>query len=284
MVAMHYTLWIVSPSEAYSHSRCFFECAWSLRDAFKELGHECKIVREHPAKEGIRSNVVVLGGHLAHPDDMLYLEKPVVWQLEQMPQREMTPWLNAYLEVMRRAAAVWDYSRMNIGALKDYGIEAGLLEVGYMPCLTRIESVAEPDIDCLFIGSMSPRRAQVLRGIEAAGRKVVHAFDCYGVKRDALIARSKVVVNIHYYASKLWEIVRCSYLLSNRKFIVSEYGLDNQLEEKYYDACAFTEYDNLVDTCLKYLADEEGRNKIAERGHNFFKIQSQTEFLRRVLQ
>lgn len=235
-----------------------------------------------------RENVIILGAHLLHPNDMLYLKSPIVWQLEQMPdesdeERARAQWTATYVEILRRAA-VWDYSRVNIATLKGLGIEAKLLEVGYASCLTRVENVVNPDIDVLHIGSFNDRRAHILQGLTDAGVKVVHAFDCYGVKRDMLVARAKIVINIHFFSSKIWEIVRCSYLLSNRKFIVSEYGNDKQLEEKYYEACAFSEYENLVDTCLKYLCDDGKREALANRGLEIFKEKSQVEYLRRVLQ
>lgn len=276
----NYTLWIVSP---YSHSQCFTEAAQSLQSAFVELGHGCEIVTQPPMQ---RENVVILGGHLLHPDDVGFLKQPIIWNLEQIPgegdARNSAPLTSTYLGILR-SAEVWDYSRRNQEELLKLGISSRLLEVGYSSCLTRIENVTNPDIDVLFVGSLNERRAHILRELQANDVKVVHAFDCYGVKRDALVARAKVVLNCHHYASKIWEIVRCSYLLSNRKFIVSEYGLDKKLEEKYYEACVFAEYDDLVDTCLKYLAEEEGRNRIAQRGYEIFKAQSQTEYLKQVL-
>lgn len=282
---MNYTIWIVQPTPQYSHSLCFMECAEALRAAFIEMGHGCEIVTTPPMS---RENVVIMGAHLLHPDDMYHLKKPVIWQLEQMPDDGDVVRLNAPLtDTYRRNlgnAEVWDYSRVNIASLKKMGIEAKLLEVGYSDCLTRIENVAEPDLDVIFIGSMNQRRAHVLQGLQAAGVKVVHAFDCYGVKRDALIARAKVVLNFHFYESKLFEVVRCSYMLANRKCVVSEIGLDKQLEEPYANGICFDAYDRLVDRTLDLLAHDDEREELALRGFEIMKGRSQAEFLRRVLQ
>ena len=59
----------------------------------------------------------------------------------------------------------------------------------------------------------------------------MHPFNAYGGKRDALIARAKVVLNIHYYAAQVFEIVRVSYLLANSKAVVTEIGPDTDLDE-----------------------------------------------------
>lgn len=278
---MNYTLWIVTP---YSHSQCFAEVAQSLQAAFGELGHGCEITTDFPLT---KDNVIILGGHLLHPDDMLHFKNPVIWNLEQIPDEGDVIRLDAPLtEIYRKnlgMAEVWDYSGVNIAALKRMGIEAKLLEVGYSKCLTRIENVPDPDIDVLFIGSMNQRRAHVLQGLQAQDVKVVHAFDCYGVKRDALIARAKVVLNVHYYPAKLFEIVRCSYLMANRKCVVSEVGLDEDLEKPYYGAVAFNSYDSLVDQCLSILKNDEYRKEWEIAAFDRFKERSQTEYLRRVL-
>lgn len=290
---MNYTLWIVYPNESYTHSQAFTEVAEALQAAFKELGHGCDVVKKHPIMHGVRGNVIILGAHLLHPDDLLYLDAPVVWQLEQMPGegdvRDGQPLTANYLEILKQVE-VWDYSRVNVETLAKLRIEAKLLEIGYMPCLTKIENVVEPDIDLLFIGSMNQRRAHILQGVQAAGKKVVHAFDCYGVKRDALIARAKVVANIHYYEAKIFEIARCSYLMANRKAVVSEVGLDKQLEEPYFlgrsimdVAIQFMPYEGVVDRCLSLLKNDEWRERTAQKGFEVFKQRSQAEFLRDIL-
>lgn len=278
---MNYTIWIVSP---YSHSRCFEEVSQSLNAAFKDLGHNCEITTFLPLN---RENVIVLGAHLLHPDDMLYLNNPTIWNLEQIPSegddRENTPLTSVYLEILKQAT-VWDYSQLNIETLKSLGIEAKLLEVGYMPTLTRIENSPVPDIDVLFIGSLNERRKHILEKITHAGVKVVHAFDCYGVKRDALIARAKIVANIHYYPAKIFEIVRCSYLMANRKFVISENGEDIDLEYPFIGCMPFCDYGEIVSTCLEYLRNTENREAAAQRSFEIFSKRCQVEFLRRVLQ
>lgn len=281
-VAMQYILWIVSP---YSHSECFREVAECLQSALIEFGHICEITTVPPT---IRDNVIIIGAHLLHPSDILYLKSPIVWQLEQMPdesdwERSRTPWTATYIEILKRAE-VWDYSLVNISTLAKLGIEAKLLEVGYTPTLTRVKDLEYPDIDVLFLGSMNKRRAEVLRGIQASGANVIHAFDCYGVKRDALVSRAKVVINVHFYNAKIWEIVRCSYMMANRKCVVSEIGLDKELEGPFYDGIAFTDYDRLVSRCVDLLDDDNARFELAKKGFDIFTKKSQVEYLRKVLQ
>ena len=54
------------------------------------------------------------------------------------------------------------------------------------------------------------------------GINVKALFGVYGRERDKLIARSKIVLNMHHYSSQIFEIVRVFYLLTNRKAVVAE--------------------------------------------------------------
>jgi hypothetical protein len=58
----------------------------------------------------------------------------------------------------------------------------------------------------------------------------------YREERDRLIARAKVVLNMHYYDARVFEIVRVSYLLSNEKAVVAECGATTTIEPDIRDA------------------------------------------------
>ena len=126
---------------------------------------------------------------------------------------------------------------------------------------------------------MNERRQAVIDALNARGHNAVAVSDLYGKERDALIARAKIVVNVHYYAAQIFEIARVSYLLANRGFVVSETGVDKDLEDYYADGIAFAEYDQLVERCVSFLGDEDSRARIATRGHELFKAKPQSKIL-----
>ena len=269
-----FCIWIVTPPN-YLHSRCFEEVALSLREAFAALGHDAPIVTDAVDVVG---TAVALGGHflprLPHPRDL------IVYNLEQLAGNadRIVP---GYMDILRRYP-VWDYSQRNIADLAAVGVKAALCGIGYMPGLTRIPPAAK-DIDVLFIGSMNPRRGEVLDQIQAQGAKVQVVFNCYGAERDALIARAKLVLNVHFYEAKLFEIVRVSYLLANRVCVVSESGLDNELEMPFLGGVAFASYGGLAQACLRLLGHEAARGRIAEKGFRQMQALPQTDMLRRAL-
>ena len=271
----NYCIYQVSP-EGYIHSRCVDEVALSLHYGFKELGYDAPIVKSPDKITGVP---IILGGNLLTPNDSLP-QDAIIYQLEQIYPG--SPWLtNTYVDILRRFK-VWDYSRANIAALSAFGINASLCEIGYVPALTCIENNPEPDIDVIHIGALNPRRLKILNELSTKC-KVVAVSNLYGVSRDALIARAKIILNLHFFEAKVFEIVRCSYMMTNRKCVVSETGADKQLEEPYADGVSFVPYNNLVDRCLYLLGNSEEREKIARRGFEVFSQRKQSDFLKAVL-
>jgi hypothetical protein len=270
-----FCIWIVTPPGA-THSRGFDEVALSLSEAFAALGMDAPIVTE---AADITGTAIVLGPHLL--DRAFPSRDMILYNLEQVYQNPllMTP---AYGELLKRFP-VWDYSSRNIATLAAEGIAARLCGIGYTPGLTRIPQAAVKDIDVLFVGSINPRRGQILDEIKAQGAAVQVAFNCYGAQRDALIARAKIVLNLHFYPAKLFEIVRVSYLLANRVCVVSETGHDSELESPFLGGVAFAGYAGLPVACRRLLADDAARDRIAQKGFEQMRALSQVDMLKRVL-
>ena len=111
-------------------------------------------------------------------------------------------------------------------------------------------------------------------------RRTGHASDA---ERDAFLARSKIMLNVHYYESRLFEIVRVSYLLANRKCVVSETGADRAIEQQFEPGIAFAPYEKLAETCIGLLKDAAARGATAEAGLARIKSMPQTEYLRQAL-
>ena len=264
-----YSVWIVSPA-GYSHSRCFEEVALSLHEAFAALGYHAPIVTK---PEHVTGTTLVLGCNLLAALKQRLPERFILYNLEQISRD--SAWLSAEYVRLLRGHRVWDYSPHNVRALSELGIQAVLCEIGYMPGLSRLPLSSEPDIDVLFVGSMNERRERVLRLLAAAGKRVHVGFDVYGSERDALYARAKLVLNVHYYEAKVLEIVRVSYLLANRVCVVSETGQDLDLEGELSDAMAFAPYEQLAERCLELLDDDTQRRAISERGFERFSTRSQ---------
>ena len=277
-----FTIWLIkSPVRDYQHIRCFEEVAQSLQHAFRQLGYDVPIVRELSQARG---RVIAMGGRILHEVTDPLPEGLIIYNFEQV--HENGQWFEPgfpYINFLRRYP-VWDYSYRNIEALKKLGVnDVTYCGIGYAPLLSRIDSSPVQDIDVLFVGTPHPRRDYILNELRKRGLNVHVVHGQYGVERDAFIARSKIVINIHMQPANVFEIVRVSYLLANAKCVVSEVGDDKLLEVPFSDAVVFAAYEDLVETCIEYVNDDAKRRKQEQKALSEFAAMPQRPMLEQTL-
>ena len=257
---MRFAVSVVTPFN-YPHSAAFDEVALTLQYGLQALGHDAVVSTR---LDNRKRRHLVLGANLLQKYPAPVPDDAVFYNLEQISPD--SAWFKAGLIDVLRTRPCWDYSRANAAALAHAGADVrAVLPLGYAPALTRI-APAEEDIDVLFYGSLNERRAVVLRELTRRGLRVKHLFGVYGTERDAWIARARIVLNMHYFEAKVFEAVRVTYLLANRRFVVSERGCDSAEEANYADGVAFSAYDDLADTCDRFLAQPHERRRVADAG------------------
>ncbi|MBV5325149.1 MAG: hypothetical protein J0626_07710, partial [Rhodospirillaceae bacterium] len=226
---------IISPP-GYEHAAAFAEMAETLAYGFNALGHHATIATNTFLPDALN---VVLGSHML-PAPMIGQLPPdtVVYNLEQI-EDELFHWAPQLKDIFARFE-VWDYSLRNIARLGEQGLASRIhhLPVGTMPELTRIKPAQTQDIDVLFYGVVSERRRVILKAIQDSGLNVAAVFGCYGAARDALIARAKLVLSLHKHEAQVFEVVRVSYLLANRKAVVAEVNDTTAIDSDLYEAVA----------------------------------------------
>lgn len=153
-------------------------------------------------------------------------------------------------ENVLRNNIVLDYNRKNVEYLKSLGIDAFHCPYGFHESLVRTTK-KEKDIDVLVVGSVNPRRERLLKQFIRPDLNFIWIKSgAYGARLDELIARAKVVLNIHYCEPHPLEVFRLNYLMANRVNIVSEKCWDDEVNRKYEPGLRFcSEYD-LLNTCL----------------------------------
>jgi hypothetical protein len=248
----------------YIHARCFAETAFLLKNSLVDVGKDCDIAINDFAKN--RTNIV-LGYHLLGTPDIPGLFRYIPYQLEQLSASENL-FSDKIRSLLEGAAEIWDYSQENIEFLANQGISARHLPVGYHPSLEMISKGVLKDIDILFFGSMADRRKNVLDTLSESGANVKTLFGVYGKDRDALIARARIVINIHYYSSKIFEAIRTSYLFNNACCVVSESS-----EQYPYPnvAAALVDYDSLASKCMEILATPGATNMLGQQNYEEFR-------------
>jgi hypothetical protein len=175
-------------------------------------------------------------------------------------------------EVMHYAAnfRIWDYTAANSDAWKALSpkYEVRVVPVGFAPLLSRIVKPSVQDIDVLIYGTTGQERLQVFHEMAHRGVTAVYLCGLYGAARDELIARSKIVLNVNYcnYA-KIFEVVRVSYLLANRKAVVADESADTFVDPDIRPGVRFAPLSGVVDACRHLIDTEKERIELEEAGH-----------------
>lgn len=260
---MNFTVYVVSPPD-YPHSQCFAEVAETICAGLLDLGHSARVANQ-PVPG---SRHIVLGSNLlpSYPVDVP--ADSILYNLEQIPSN--ATWVSSALFALFRRFRVWDYAEENAAALKAWGIEvAALLPVSFHPVLEKMPAVETKDIDVVFVGSMNDRRERVLSDMRGAGLEVVHLFDAYGAKRDAVLARAKVMLNLHFYEAKILEQVRISYYLANGLAVLSERSSNRDVDAEWSAGVCFAAYDGLTAEAVRLCNDHDDRQRLADAGLAF---------------
>ncbi|WP_448192969.1 hypothetical protein [Azospirillum sp. sgz301742] len=262
----------------------FREVAIALHHGFAAAGADVTIVFGNVAPD---RTCILLGAHLpaSLPGFRDRLDaRCILYNLEQLDDTAAARLGEPYLTLLH-TQPVWDYSRRNIDWLRAHGAGAELHHVtpGYAPTLSRVAPAAEQDIDVLFYGAANDRRRQVLDALRRAGLAVVHLDGVFGMERDSHIARAKIVLNLHFYATQIFEIVRVSYLMANRKPVVTEASAATEVDEGLRAGLAAVPYEALVERCVELVRDDSGQHALEERAFQIFALRDQASVLRGVL-
>ena len=264
----------------YAHSAVFREYASGLLAAFAALGSQVDSAdNQLLVGEGVN---LVFGGHLLNPGTALP-GNCIIVNLEQM--RAGWPAQYPHYVELLRGHVVFDYSTSNVERIRELtgNAHVHVLKPGYVPQLTCIQPAGSQDVDVLFYGSLNERRSKVLDALRKAGLVVQHLMGVYGAERDQWIARSKILLNVHFYEDKIHEVIRTSYLLANRKAVVSECEPETEIDDDLRAALVAVPYGEIVQTCVALVKDDVRRREVEQRGFEIFARRDQAALLAAVL-
>jgi len=94
--------------------------------------------------------------------------------------------------------------------------------VGYSPIWEKNLPEVEEDIDVLFHGSLTPRRKMFESAIRQSGFNTVFTDKLYGIEREKMIMRSKVVLNIKAHDKWSYGPLHCLPTQCQKKFMLAE--------------------------------------------------------------
>lgn len=253
---MNFNVCILQPP-GYVYARAFDEIAALVAHGLRDLGHT---VTQGLNRIDAQARNVIFGAHLLSPANLRQPLPPhTVFVNTEQVHKDDLPW-NAHIFHWARLHPFWDYSARNIDKLREEGaLRVSHLGVGHHPGLATIRPAPLQDIDVLFYGELSDRRRAILQAVADRGLRVETLYQVYGAERDAYIARAKVVLNLHQMNSKIFEVVRVFYLMSNAKAVVAEVGPDTAMDPFYRAGICCADESRIADECLRLVRDDTAR-------------------------
>lgn len=233
------------------------------------LGHEVTYAINRFRNDAV--NIVFGAQVLGIPALKALPQGTIVYNLEQIAGFKPEE-LRESLTYCADKFTVWDYSEFNLPTWTAMNPKIPVVHVpiGYAPILSRIEKPADQDIEVLFYGGPGGYRLGIFYDLCQNLVRAVFVHGLYGASRDSLIARSKLVLNINQHSrTNVFEMARVSYLLSNRKAVVSDFSSSTKIEYDLSDVIVLTPTDRVVQECLQLLADDARRVELEESGYEF---------------
>lgn len=251
--------------------------SWHLRELAGTLAHELErqgvpsslhVGGFPPPQPGLvyallgPEEYVALQGEEALPDDSM-LDR-TIFICAQHPD-EVDHEDN--LQLLRRAGAVFDLQGRSVLAMRRLGIAARSLKPGYSQALDRFDPEAERPIDVMFLGTHSLRRTKYL----SRCARVLSRHSCLlqiadgtypnpgdpssfpGEGKWALLAQTKIVINLHRRAEPYFEWRRALDAIHAGAVLVTEHsgGLAPLVAGEHLLAASPESLPFLVETALR---------------------------------
>jgi hypothetical protein len=263
---MHFTLVKINPEDA-NPSHGFDDVILPFYYALRRLGFDVEILLN---RVNAKSRNIVFGSCIAPRRTSRMLPKgSIVYNLEQIVPNNK--WANPDYLAHLGGFDVWDYSPANTRALRVAGVASAIcVPLGYVPEMTRLPEDCPACVEALFYGLVSDRRHALIQRLLQKGVRVLCPSGAFGDLRDRLLARARLVLNIHNVVPARLEVARLGYAWANKKAVLSEADDGDEIPEDLREACAFAAYDEFPEAAARLLADEGGLGRQAEDGFRLF--------------
>jgi glycosyltransferase involved in cell wall biosynthesis len=194
-------------------------------------------------------------------------------------------WFDGNLVAAPHARAMLDIHLSGVAAYRARGLHCFHLPLGYHPLLEQrdVSANSARDIDICLLAAMTDRREEFI----AANADFFAAHNCHlrlvpigfakteetrsylpVARRNALLQRTKILLNVHYSDLRYFEWHRALIGLANGCCLITETceGFEPFVPGKHF---IMAEADNLITCCEYYLTHDAEREAIAEEAYNF---------------
>lgn len=99
---------------------------------------------------------------------------------------------------------------------------------------------------------------------------IVFKNNVWGIVRNELIVRVKIILNIYFYLLGIFEIFCVFYVVVNKKFIIFENS--NLEDEVEWLGIVFILYEKIIENVMKYIELLEEWKRLVEKVYNYFEV------------
>ncbi|MQX36914.1 hypothetical protein, partial [Roseospira navarrensis] len=254
-------------------------------EGLRALGHTVDHATEDIDPETL---TILIGGHLLESRGIEAVPpEVVVYNAVTVPPGGLADRFPGYARLLARNP-VWDVSRTSLDALAAFSSRTagdGLQHVppGWVPGLGRVPVARAQDIGLLYIGPMDRVRWRLLADLESQGHAVRHVAEVYGNKRDALVARARLVLELAPMEDQTPEPTRLLYLLSNRKAVLAESTPELEADALLRTGVRLASLEELTRAAQRLGNDIDGRNALELRGLDAVRRRDAASVLKRAL-
>jgi glycosyltransferase involved in cell wall biosynthesis len=269
------------------------EIAELLRAGFRDAGCETQLLIDHiPAERTEEGKIQIVV--TPHEFFNLFLRYKLPWEKIQRLTSQLfllgteqpeSEWFDSNLVVAPHARAMLDIHLAGVAAYRARGLRCFHLPLGYHSLLEQTNSFgkSERNIDVCVLAAMTDRREEFI----AANADFFAARNCHlrlvpigfakteetrsyltVPQRNALLQRTKVLLNVHYSELRYYEWHRALIALANRCCLVTETceGFAPLVPGKHFMTA---KQEDLTACCEYYLEHPYEREAIAEAGYTF---------------
>jgi len=253
------------PRAAYREFNAYAEVIVSFMWGLEQLGHTVTYAINQADAE---ARNIVFGGQMTPVAAQGDLRADTIfYNLEQM---RGTTSANTRKEVVAYAQrfTVWEYSPFNLPAWSTFTMRRPpiLVPVGYAPVLSRIARPETQDIDVLFYGAVNEGRLAAFQALARRELRTAFLTHIYGRTRDEMIARSNLIANVRGSRAAIFEVVRVSYLMANRKAVLAPIEPETEIEADIRSGVIACDPPDFAAKAQALAADDAARAEAEDRG------------------
>lgn len=244
----------------------FSETAKSLTAALQHHGFASEHLLNQIKPNQI--NIVLGANYITEPVIKANKRDIILFNFEQLESNSalVTPYYKNWL----RTYTVMDYHSANVKHMIGIGADPDFYKEVPIPAhFEKNFTPVEKTHDICFVGAMNARREKILTKLKHNGFKLHCPVGVYGQNLVPTLLQSKLVLNIHYYETKLFPPLRALRPAALNIPFVSEDSVYSEKCNWSQSGIEFAVYDEIPALCDQVLSSPTLQQSIVNKNSQF---------------